>query len=166
MMKKLFVKSTLVVGISILSLCNALGDQPSSDAPKNALQDTQKAAQYFEDEMNFKTNISFIKRALKEKIENVIIVDVRSANDFAKGHIPGAINIPFDQYNKFEGPETAFPGLRKDAFNCIYCYTLTCSLSQKAAKKFASLGYPVKEIIGGYDAWVDHKYPVETGVSK
>jgi hypothetical protein len=33
--------------------------------------------------------------------------------------------------------------------------------AQKAAKKFAALGYPVKEIIGDYESWVEYKYPLE-----
>jgi rhodanese-related sulfurtransferase len=36
-----------------------------------------------------------------------------------------------------------------------------CNLAQKAAKKFASLGYPVKEMAGGFTEWEKKKYPIE-----
>ena len=55
----------------------------------------------------------------------------------------------------------SFLGLSKNKINYMYCYELYCSLSQKAAKKFASLGYPVKKIKGGLKAWKEHAYPIE-----
>jgi rhodanese-related sulfurtransferase len=126
-----------------------------------APQNTEKAAQYFQDELNYKTNAYGVKKAIDNKATDVTIVDVRLAKDFAKGHIPGAINLPYDQYATFEGTEPEFPGLRKDGYNYVYCYTADCNLAQKAARKFALLGYPVKEVVGGFAAWRDYKYPVE-----
>lgn len=125
------------------------------------IQDSAKAVEYFENELDFATNPYGVNRALEEKAKDVTIVDVRDANSFAQGHIPGAINIPFDKHNGFTGTETEFSGLRKDGFNYVYCYEHLCNLAQKAAKKFASLGYPVKEMVGGFDEWKKHKYPVE-----
>ena len=127
----------------------------------SAPQDSEKAAQYFQDELNYKTNAYGVKQAIDNKATDITIVDVRLAKDFAKGHIPGAINLPYDQYTTFEGTEPEFPGLRKDGYNYVYCYTADCNLAQKAARKFALLGYPVKEVVGGFAAWRDHKYPVE-----
>lgn len=125
------------------------------------IQDSAKAVEFFENELNFTTNPYGVNRALEEKAKDVTIVDVRDANSFAQGHIPGAINIPYDKNNGFTGPETTFSGLRKDGFNYVYCYEHLCNLAQKAAKKFASLGYPVKEMVGGFDEWKKRKYPVE-----
>ena len=148
--------------VSVTSLFAASsGFCEKAHAPESSLQDSAKAVEYFENELNFKTNPHGVKAVLDGKIKNVTIVDVRAAKDFAKGHIPGAINIPFEKYNGFEGAETEFPGLRKDGFNYIYCYEQLCNLSQMAAKKFASLGYPVKEIAGGFDAWKEQKNPIE-----
>ena len=125
-----------------------------------APQNTEKAAQYFQDELNYKTNIYGVKQAIDNKATDITIVDVRLAKDFAKGHIPGSINLPYDQYTTFEGTDLEFPGLRKDGYNYIYCYTAGCNLAQKAARKFALLGYSVKEVVGGFAAWRDYKYPV------
>lgn len=126
-----------------------------------ALQDSPKAYEFFENELNFKTNPHGVNATLQEKRKDIVIVDVRSAKDFSQGHIPGAINLPFDKYGNFAGAETEFPGLRKDGFNYVYCYTLLCNLGQRAAKKFASLGYPVKEIVGGFEEWKKGEYPIE-----
>jgi len=124
------------------------------------IQDTQAAVKYFEDKLNFTAVPGTVKKVSEGKVEGVII-DLRKKEHFDTGHIPGAINIPFDKFDGFEGAQTEFPGLSKDKINYLYCYELLCNLSQKAAKKFAALGYPVKEVEGGFKAWEEHDYPVE-----
>jgi rhodanese-related sulfurtransferase len=131
-----------------------------SDNPKK-LQDSAKAVEYFQNELNFATNPHGVKQVVDGEVKNVRIIDVRDAKTFAKGHIPGAINVPYEKYDSFDGPETEFPGLQKDGFNYVYCYEHLCNLAQKAAKKFASLGYPVKEMVGGFEEWKEHQYPIE-----
>ena len=85
--------------------------------------------------------------------KNILIVDVRSAEAYAKVHIPGAINIPGDQFNYFKGSYDTFPGLKKDKVHYVYCYNLLCELGKKAAIAFAEKGYQVKEIKGGFESW-------------
>lgn len=156
-MKK-FQILTLLSSLSLLTSTAVIAKE-TPHQPK--LQDSKKAVEFFEQELDFKTNPHGVKAVLDGKVKNVTIVDVRSAADYAKGHIPGAINIPFEQHDSFDGGELVFPELRKDGYNYVYCYQLLCNLGQKAAKKFASLGYPVKEIVGGYAEWVAEKNPVE-----
>ena len=141
---------SLLIAVSIFSSAYA----------KNRVQDTEAAVKYFEEELNFTATPVSVKKIAEGKGDGVII-DLRKKNDFDKGHIPGAINLPFDQYDGFEGNQVEFPGLSKDKINYVYCYVLLCDLSKKAAKKFASLGYPVKDIQGGFKAWEEHNYPVE-----
>lgn len=124
------------------------------------IQNTQAAFNYFDDELNFTANPGSLKKVSEGKVDGVII-DLRRKENFDKGHIPGAINIPFDKYDSFDSKQTEFPGLSKNRMNYLYCYELLCNLSQKAARKFASLGYPVKEVKGGFKAWEEHNYPIE-----
>ena len=124
-------------------------------------QNTQKAVEYFDNELNFTTNPFGAKSAIDQKEERIVIIDVRAAKDYKEGHIPGAINLPFHDYNSFNGGDLKFPELKKDNMHYIYCYELLCSLAQKAAKQLASLGYQVKEIKGGFNSWKEHDYPVE-----
>ena len=56
---------------------------------------------------------------------------------------------------------TEFPGLRKDGYNFVYGYSAVCLLPQIAGQKFASLGYPVKAMSGGFNAWKEYEYPIE-----
>ena len=155
-------KTVLTMGLSFLIIYPVFCEEASKTIQsQKEIQDTVKAAKFFEDELNYKTNPHGVKMAVDGKVKNVTIVDLRSAKDFAKGHIPGAINLPYNKYGNFEGAETEFAGLRKDGLNYVYCYELFCNLSLKAAKKFASLGYPVKEMVGGFSEWKKHKYPIE-----
>ncbi len=131
-----------------------------AESAQSPIQDTATAEQYFKHELEFKTNPYGVRQVVDGKVKNVTIVDVRSAKSYKEGHVPGAINIPEEKYSTFEGNETEFPGLRKDGYNYVYCYSATCNLAQKAAKKFASLGYPVKEMVGGYHTYKEHN-PVE-----
>lgn len=148
--------TTKVLALSLLmnsSVCISANEKP--------LQDSAKAVEFFANELNFKTNPHGVKSVLNGKTKNVTIIDLRDPKSFAKGHIPGAINMPWSEHNSFDGTETAFPQLRKDGYNYVYCYELLCNLGEKAAKKFASLGYPVKVIAGGFNEWKKHKNPVE-----
>jgi rhodanese-related sulfurtransferase len=156
-MKK-FQKLTLLSTLSLFAVSAVLAKE-ATHQPK--IQDSKKAVEFFEEELSYKTNPHGVKAVLDGTVKNVTIVDVRSAADFAKGHIPGAVNVPWEKHDSFDGGELVFPELRKDGFNYVYCYTGVCNLSQKAAKKFASLGYPVKEIVGGYAEWVSGNNPVE-----
>jgi rhodanese-related sulfurtransferase len=119
----------------------------------NALTgNTQKANEYFEAKMAFTTGPVELERMMKQGQVNV--VDVRAAEDYAQGHIPGAVNLPKDQWHTLEG-------LRKDKTNVIYCYSQVCHLAAAAALEFASKGYPVMELEGGFRTWKEHEMDIE-----
>src|ERR1043166_6277857 len=114
----------------------------------------EKAKAYFEDKLAFTTGPVELDRWIKSGENNLVVVDVRAAEDFAKGHIPGAINLPKEKWDISEG-------LQKDKVNVLYCYTQTCHLAANAAFQFASRGYPVMEMDGGFDAWKDADLDIE-----
>jgi rhodanese-related sulfurtransferase len=116
------------------------------------IQDPAKVKAYFEAKMAFTTGPVELERMMKK--HEVTIVDVRAAEDYAEGHIPGAINLPKDQWQTLKG-------LRKDKTNVLYCYSLVCHLAATAAVEFAGSGYPVMELDGGWRWWKDDDFPVE-----
>jgi rhodanese-related sulfurtransferase len=146
---------------AILVTSMALAFAPANAESNKHVQDTAKAEEHFKHELDFKTSPFGTKKVVDGEVKNVTIVDVRNAASYKDGHVPGAINIPEGDDQDFQGDETHFKGLRKDGFNYVYCYNRDCNLAQRAARKFASLGYPVKEMTGGFDAWKEKKYPVE-----
>lgn len=121
-------------------------------ATATTVHDPAKAREYFESKMSFTTGPVELERMMKAGEVN--IVDVRTAEDYAKGHIPGAVNLPKDQWSTLQG-------LRKDKTNVLYCYSIVCHLAATAAVEFASKGYPVMELDGGWRWWKDEGFEIE-----
>ena len=121
-------------------------------ATQVTINDPAKAKEYFEAKMAFTTGPVELERMMKNNEVNV--VDVRAAEDYQEGHIPGAVNLPKDQWETLKG-------LRKDKVNVLYCYSQVCHLGAKAALEFAGKGYPVMELEGGWRWWRDDDFEIE-----
>jgi len=119
-------------------------------ATMNRIHDPAKARAYFENKLAFTTGPVELDRWIKARENNLVIVDVRAADDYAKGHISGAINLPKDKWDSVQG-------LSKDKTNVVYCYTQQCHLAANACLQFASKGYPVMEMEGGFEAWKENE---------
>lgn len=70
-----------------------------------------------------------------ESDEGYILLDVRRADEFAAGHIPGAVNLPNEQIGKAEIPSLP------DKNQTIYIYCRSGNRSKQAADKLLALGY-------------------------
>jgi rhodanese-related sulfurtransferase len=123
-------------------------------ATVNRLHSPAAARRYFEDKLSFTTGPVELGRWLKAGEDNLVIVDVRAEEDFAKGHIPGAINLPKERWSQPEG-------LDKNKTNVVYCYHQQCHLAANACVRFASMDYPVMELEGGFAAWHENEMDVE-----
>ena len=86
---------------------------------------------------------------------NVMVLDVRKADEFAEGHIKGAILI--DQFQS-DFLEQAKVKLLKDKTIAIYCRS--GRRSANAAGKLAEVGYKCVNLKGGILAWKDAGMPV------
>ena len=115
--------------------------------------DPVKAREYFENKLSFTTGPMELERLLKAH-ENINLIDVRAEEDYRKGHIPGALNLPRDKWDTREG-------LSKEKTNILYCYSRVCHLAATAACDFAAKGYPVMELEGGFDEWKEHGLEIE-----
>lgn len=73
--------------------------------------------------------------------KNAIMIDVRKSNEFRKGHIPMAINLPLSQIEK---RQVTFP---KGKTLIVYCETGGASL--QAARILDEMGYEVINCVGG-----------------
>lgn len=67
---------------------------------------------------NYKISEDNAKKALDSGDTSVMFLSIRKAEDFAKGHIEGALNIPFGV-----GMQDSFGQLPKDKKIIVYCYT-------------------------------------------
>jgi len=116
--------------------------------------DPTRAKAFFEQKVAFTTGPVELDQLLKNDPNHVTVIDVREAEDFAKGHIPGAINVPKADWN-------SAAELSKDKTNVVYCYSQVCHLGAKACVAFASKGFPVMELEGGFEGWKEHDMQIE-----
>ena len=86
------------------------------------------------------------KEIFQEK-GDYLIVDVRRADEFAEGHIPGAINIANEDIVSAE------PAELPDKDQMIYVYCRSGNRSKQASAKLAAMGYTNIVEFGGILDW-------------
>ena len=86
-----------------------------------------------------------------------VLLDVREADEFAAGHLPGAILVP---RGLLEFRFSASPALTpRDLKIVLYCKT--SGRAALAASALQDMGYlNVQSLAGGFDAWVTANKPV------
>ena len=85
------------------------------------------------------------------------IIDVREADEYAAGHLAGAVNLP---RGLLEFKLSGTPALERRDLNVVL-YCKTSGRAALAANTMQSMGYlNVVSIDGGYDAWVQAGKPV------
>ncbi|TDD93460.1 rhodanese-like domain-containing protein [Actinomadura rubrisoli] len=117
-----------------------------------------EARRHFAARLAFETDVSDVAAHLDAGAGGVVIVDTRSAESWAQGRVAGAVHLPTAEIA--ERAETVVPS---GATVVVYCWGPGCNGGTKAALEFAELGYPVKEMIGGFEYWVREGFAVETG---
>ena len=80
----------------------------------------------------------------------VNLLDVRTPEEYASGHLAGARNIDWYAEDFLDQVEAA---VAKDAPLAVYCRS--GKRSAAAAKKLAKAGYKVSNLLGGYLAWTE-----------
>ncbi|MCA1491813.1 ArsR family transcriptional regulator [Ensifer sp. NBAIM29] len=83
------------------------------------------------------------------------VLDVRPEDEFALGHLPGALNIPFGKL------ERRLDELPADREVIAYCRGPYCVLSFEAVAELRSRGYLVRRLEDGYPEWKAAGLPVE-----
>jgi len=90
---------------------------------------------------------------------SVTVLDVRPADEFAAGHLPGAINIPLREL------EGRLAGLDPAKEIIAYCRGAYCVLSYEAVATLRSRGLNVRRLVDGLPEWRAAGLPVEVGPS-
>jgi rhodanese-related sulfurtransferase len=109
---------------------------------------------------NYKISEDNAKKLVDSKDSSVVFLSVRSAEDFAKGHIAGATNIAWGK-----GMQEKFNTLPKDKKIIVYCYTGQTAGQTVAGLKM--LGYDAVSLNGGMGTkanapagWANKGFPV------
>ncbi len=116
------------------------------------------ALMHFCNRLTFETDCSDVYSSQQAGEVDFVLVDVRGPEAFARGHVPGAINLP----GRLLSAEH-LAGYPRDTLFVVYCAGPHCNGANKAAIKLAALEYPVKEMIGGVTGWLDEGFGLSTG---
>ena len=87
----------------------------------------------------------------------VTVLDVRPPDEFALGHLPGAVNIPLREL------EARLAGVRPGARIVAYCRGPYCVLSYEAVAALRARGFKVRRLEDGLPEWRAAGLPVVTG---
>lgn len=93
---------------------------------------------------------------------NALLLDARTADVYAAGHIPGALNLSTDEFDQ------AYPRLKARiaaaSLLVVYCDGGDCELSHDLAGMLKDLGHgPIQLFPGGFDAWMEAGYDMREG---
>lgn len=138
-----------LAGIVALALAGMLALAACSNAPaetENAAMGTSDTAA---NEAYQKITANEAKALMDS--QDVTIVDVRTAQEYADGHIPGAINIPVESIGSDKPAELT----DTDADLIVYCRTGV--RSKQASDKLVGLGYSHVNDMGGIVDWTGEK---------
>ena len=98
-------------------------------------------------ELNYKQISTEAAITMMAEETNYIILDVRTAEEYAAGHIKDAINIP----NETIGDEEISELPDKNQFIMVYCRS--GNRSKQASQKLTNLGYTNIVEFGGINTW-------------
>ena len=116
------------------------------------------AARHFAAKLAVETDPADVHADLAKGAPRFVLVDTRSPQAYAEGHLPGAISLP---HRRIDAASTA--SLPRDRILVAYCTGPGCNASTRGALRLAELGFQVKELIGGIEYWQREGYPVERG---
>jgi len=118
---------------------------------------TDEAIAHFRARLAFESDVSDVAAALAAEEPGFIVVDTRSDAAWAQGHVPGAVHVPGRRI-----ADEAAARIPAATPVVVYCWGPGCNGATRAALEFARLGYPVKEMLGGFEYWVREGFAFDT----
>lgn len=89
-----------------------------------------------------------------QREEKLVVLDVRPPEEYAAGHIPGAVSIPLAELR------TRIKELPKGTRIVAYCRGPLCAMAPQAARFLKSRGYEVRRLTDGAPDWAAAGLPI------
>jgi ArsR family transcriptional regulator len=140
----------------------------SGDAVLDALAALRKIAEvnlaevervvrgYFDERDSFEA-VSRKELLKRSRAGAVTILDVRPPDEFALGHLPGAVNIPL------RALEARLSELKRSTEIVAYCRGPYCVLSYEAVAALRKRGFKARRLEDGFPEWRAAGLPFATG---
>ena len=152
----LFVTIAVLVSMGIAAIT---GGWPGSKVSANGTGEIEQAIVAYYEKMpdnSYKIPEPELKTLVDAKDSSIYILDIRSNEDFVKGHIAGAQNIPFKEIGR------NLAKLPKDKEIIVYCYTGQTGGQTTSLLNLA--GFKARSLNGGMNnGWAKANYPVVSG---
>lgn len=118
----------------------------------------QVARDYFQarDELEPISSADLMERLHDQR---ALVIDVRPAEEFAAGHIPGALSVPLSEL------KARLPELPRESEVVAYCRGPYCVLAPQAIEILRRAGYRARRLEEGLPEWRLAKLPVEVGAA-
>ena len=129
--------------------------QPLAPVQPQTMTSSTMAPQSVSQQVSYQIISASEARAMIQSSPNLLVVDVRTPEEFAQGHLQGAINIPLSNL------PTQISSLDRNRPILVYCQT--GHRSAQAAALLMNSGFTqVYDMDGGLDAWISAGYPTVT----
>jgi rhodanese-related sulfurtransferase len=134
------------------------------DASARRLAEVERAARnYLGDEVEAISRDELRKRLRRN---DVVLVDVRPAEEFQSGHIDGALSVPLDELDQ------RLAELPEGCEIVAYCRGEFCAYAYEAVRALRAAGRSARRLDGGWPEWqlaaqaesADHLVPTDGGV--
>lgn len=113
-----------------------------------------EAVRHFAAKFGFEADCWDVHHALENGLQDFVLLDVRGRNAYAEAHVPGALSLPHADITA-ERIAARWPA---GTLFVVYCAGPHCNGADRAALKLATLGWPVKIMIGGMTGWADEGF--------
>jgi len=125
---------------------------------------TVAAVAHFSAKLAFETDVSDVHAALASLAADgavdgaaFVLIDSRSRESWEQGRIPGALHLPT---RRIAAEAAALIPIGTPVVT--YCWGPGCNGATRAALELARLGYPVKEMTGGFEYWAREGFAYDT----
>jgi len=119
--------------------------QPVSAVLEYGVPAPGETAGMMADKLRFHTDSWDLSVDLKAGLAGIVVIDARSREAYAAGHIPGAVSFP---HKEMTAETTA--SLDCEAVYVVYCDGIGCNASTKGTYKLARLGFARRNCSEGW----------------
>ncbi|MEK4031988.1 metalloregulator ArsR/SmtB family transcription factor [Methylocystis sp. IM3] len=125
-------------------------------AERNVAEVERIVRSYFDDRDSLEP-VSREELAERLRAGTVTVLDVRPEDEFALGHVPGALNIPLHAL------EARLSELNRSQEIVAYCRSAFCVLSYEAVAALRARGFEAHRLEDGFPEWRSAELPVAVG---
>lgn len=115
--------------------------------------DRLDAETHFARLLRFETDCWDVHAAVSSGHADFVLLDVRSPELYAAGHLPSAVSLPHGRI-----VERNLAAYAEGTSFVVYCAGPHCNGADRAALRLARLGRPVRKMIGGVTGWLDEGF--------